>query len=124
MADKNKIKAFKRLRKKKRIHKKVLGTSERPRLAVYRSTKNIYVQLVDDTKNRVLTGVSTLSPDVKPKLTGVKNKIEAAKIVGEQIAEKAKSLKIKAVVFDRGGYLYHGRVKAVAEGAREKGLHF
>lgn len=124
MFDKNKFRNKTRARKKKRIHKKVMGTPERPRLVVYRSAKNIYAQLVDDTQNRTLGGASTLSESVRKKLAKADGKIGAAKLVGEHIAEKAKSLKIDTVVFDRGGYLYHGRVKAVAEGAREKGLNF
>jgi len=122
MADKNKVQNFKRLRRKKRIRKKVSGTSERPRLAVFRSSKNIYAQLIDDSQHKTLTSVSSLSPDLKDKLAKTKSKTEVAKIIGQGIAEKAKSLKIEVAVFDRGGYLYHGRVKAVAEGARENGL--
>lgn len=114
----------KRARKKRRIRKKVMGTPERPRLVVYRSARNIYAQLVDDTQNRALGGTSTLSEEVKKKLSKSGGKVDAAKVVGGHIAEKAKSMKIDAVVFDRGGYLYHGRVKAVADGAREKGLKF
>jgi large subunit ribosomal protein L18 len=124
MADKNKIKRMKRVRKKLRVRKKIMGTSERPRLAVFRSSKNIYAQLIDDIKNQTLAGVSTLSPDLKGELAQMKDKTTAAKLVGKTIAEKAKALKVKAVVFDRGGYLYHGRVKALAEGARENGLEF
>ncbi len=124
MSDKHKIKSFRRLRKKKRIHKVVSGTSERPRLAVFRSARNIYAQLVDDVTNRTLAGVSTLTPDLKAETAKVNGKIDAAKLVGKAIADKAKTLKIETVVFDRGGYLYHGRVKAVAEGARENGLKF
>ncbi len=124
MPDKNKIKSFRRLRKKKRIHKVVSGTSERPRLAVFRSASNIYAQLIDDVANRTLAGVSTLTPDLKGQVSKVKGKVDAAKLVGKAIADKAKALKVETVVFDRGGYLYHGRVKAVAEGARENGLKF
>lgn len=124
MQDKTRIRKFKRDKKKKRIRKKVLGTSKRPRLAVYRSAKNIYAQLIDDIENRTMATVSTLSSDLKDKTSKTKSKVEAAKVVGEGIAGKAKELKIKSVVFDRGGYLYHGRVKAVAEGAREGGLEF
>lgn len=115
---------FKRLRKKLRIRKKITGTPERPRLTVFRSAKNIYAQLVDDLHHKTLTGVSTLSPDIKKELEKSEGKIAAAKLVGKKIAEKANELKIKNVVFDRGGYLYHGRVKAVADAARESGLNF
>jgi large subunit ribosomal protein L18 len=124
MINKKKIKSVRRRRKKLHIRKKITGTSERPRLAVFRSAKNIYVQIIDDLNNRTLTSVSSLSPDLKPEVSKAKNKVEAAKLVGKGIAEKAKSMKIKKVVFDRGGYLYHGRVKAVADGARENGLEF
>ena len=124
MPDKNKVKNFRRLRKKKRIHKVVSGTSERPRLAVFRSASNIYAQLIDDVANRTLAGVSTLTPDLKGQVSKMKGKVDGAKLVGKAIADKAKALKVETVVFDRGGYLYHGRVKAVAEGARESGLKF
>ena len=124
MSDKNKIKTFRRLRKKKRIHKIVSGTSERPRLAVFRSARNIYAQLIDDVANRTLAGVSTLTPDLNAQVSKTKSKVDAAKLVGKAIADKAKALKVETVVFDRGGYLYHGRVKAIAEGARENGLKF
>ncbi len=124
MPDKNKVKNFRRLRKKKRIHKVVSGTSEKPRLAVFRSASNIYAQLIDDVANRTLAGVSTLTPDLKGQVSKMKGKVDGAKLVGKAIADKAKALKVETVVFDRGGYLYHGRVKAVAEGARENGLKF
>ena len=124
MSDKNKVKNFRRLRKKKRIHKIVSGTSERPRLAVFRSARNIYAQLIDDVDNRTLAGVSTLTPDLNAQVSKTKSKVDAAKLVGKAIADKAKALKVETVVFDRGGYLYHGRVRAIAEGARENGLKF
>ncbi len=124
MSDKNKVKNFRRLRKKKRIHKIVSGTSERPRLAVFRSARNIYAQLIDDVANRTLAGVSTLTPDLNGQVSKAKGKVDAAKLVGKAIADKAKALKVETVVFDRGGYLYHGRVKAIAEGARENGIKF
>ena len=124
MSDKNKVKNFRRLRKKKRIHKIVSGTSERPRLAVFRSARNIYAQLIDDVANRTLAGVSTLAPDLNAQVSKAKGKVDAAKLVGKAIDDKAKALKVETVVFDRGGYLYHGRVRAIAEGARENGLKF
>jgi large subunit ribosomal protein L18 len=124
MRDKNIIKAAKRIRKKAHIRKKISGTPEKPRLAVYRSAKNIYVQLVDDVHHRTLTSVSTLSPDLRKEASKVKTKTDAAKLVGKAIAEKAAKLKIENAVFDRGGYLYHGRVRALAEAAREGGLKF
>ncbi|MFQ5648355.1 MAG: 50S ribosomal protein L18 [bacterium] len=115
---------LRRRTRRRRIRKKIFGTSERPRLTVFRSARNIYAQLVDDVNNKTLAGVSTLSPDVSDNAKKAGSKTDAAKLVGRAIAAKAKSLKVKAVVFDRGGYLYHGRVRAVAEGARENGLKF
>jgi len=113
-----------RARRHMRIRKKVMGTAERPRLAVYRSLNHIYAQLVDDLAGRTILTVSSLDKEVVPKKTSGKGKIEAGKLVGKQIAAKAKEKGIEHVSFDRGGYLYHGRVKAVAEGAREGGLNF
>ena len=124
MADKNIVKQFNRQRRRKRIRKRISGTAERPRLVVFRSAKNIYVQIVDDTQNRTILGVSTLNPDLQAELSKAKTKIDAAKLVGKSVAEKAKAKKIDTVVFDRGSYLYHGRVRAVAEAARENGLKF
>ena len=115
---------FKRDRKRLRIRKRIMGTPERPRLAVFRSMRNIYAQLVDDLNHKTLTGVSTLNPDIKKALEKAEGKVNAAKLVGKKIAEKASELNIKKVVFDRGGYMYHGRVKAVADAARENGLTF
>lgn len=114
----------KRRLKHSSIRKKVLGTSERPRLVVYKSAKNIYAQLVNDAEQRTLTGVSSLSPNLRSEVAKVESKIQAAELVGKAIAEKAKELQIETVVFDRGGYLYHGRVKALADGARAGGLKF
>lgn len=112
-----------RLRKHDRVRKKIEGTSERPRLNVFRSLKNIYVQVIDDSTGTTLVAASTLDEAVKGKLEQSGNK-EAAKEVGKLIARKALDKGIKQVVFDRGGYLYHGRVKELAEGAREAGLDF
>lgn len=103
-----------------RVRNKIVGTAECPRLCVYRSNTNIYAQIIDDENG--ITLVSANSLDKELKLT--KNDIEAATKVGETIAKKAKKAGIKNVVFDRGGYLYHGRVKALAEAARENGLEF
>ena len=108
-----------RLRRHARVRSKVSGTSEAPRLNVFRSNDNIFVQIIDDTKGNTL--VSSSSVELKLKNGG---NIEGAKLVGKDIAEKAKKAKIKTVVFDRGGYLYHGRVKALADAARENGLEF
>lgn len=119
-----KSKQFARERRKKRIRKKIKGTPERPRLTVYRSLKHIYAQLVDDTTGRTITGVSSLTKGLREEIRRVKRKEEVSKIVGQAIAKKALELNIKKVVFDRNGFLYHGRVKALAEGAREGGLEF
>ena len=105
----------------RRVRKNISGTSEIPRLNVFRSNSNISVQIIDDVKGVTLASASSLDKSLK-----IKNgsNIEAAKIVGKDIAEKAKKIKINKVVFDRGGYLYHGRVKALADAARENGLEF
>lgn len=112
-----------REQRKKRIRRKIFGTSQRPRMTVYRSLKHCYVQLVDDTAGRTLLGYSTKSKELRGNLakTGT---VEAARLLGNLIAEKAIAQQITQVVFDRNGFLYHGRVKALAEGAREKGLQF
>ena len=112
-----------RLRRKKRIRKKLSGTAERPRLCVYKSLRNMYAQLVDDSTGRVITGVSTLTGEVKAGVTYGGN-AGSAKKVGEAMAKKALSLGIKEILFDRNGFKYHGRVRALAEGAREGGLIF
>jgi large subunit ribosomal protein L18 len=110
-------------RRHRRIRKRLHGTRERPRLCVYRSLKHIYAQLVDDDAGKVLTGCSTLTPALRERIAG-KKPVEASREVGKYLAEKAKALGIEKVCFDRAGYLYHGRVKALAEGAREGGLKF
>ncbi|OYV03529.1 50S ribosomal protein L18 [candidate division bacterium WOR-3 4484_18] len=111
-----------REKRHKRIRRKVSGTPERPRLCVFRSLKHIYVQMIDDTIGHTLVAASTLEIP-KEQLAG-KTKVEQAYMVGKLIAEKALKKGITKVVFDRGGYKYHGRVKALAEGAREGGLLF
>jgi large subunit ribosomal protein L18 len=103
---------------------KVVGTPERPRLVVYRSLRYIHAQLVDDTKNAILLGLMNKSSQVKSALKDAKTKTDAAKIIGKVLADEAKKKKIKRVVFDRNGYIYHGRIKALADGAREGGLEF
>ncbi len=113
-----------RLRAKIRIRKKIKGTPERPRLTVYRSLKHIYAQLVDDTNGRTIITASTLSKEIQDDLKNAKGKVERGKLVGTLIAKKAAEKNITTVVFDRNGYRYHGRVQAVAEGAREGGLKF
>lgn len=112
-----------RLRKHVRVRKKVNGTQERPRMNVFRSLKNIYVQIIDDTTGTTLVSASTLDTALKGKVASSGNK-EAAKEVGKLIASKAIDKGIKQVVFDRGGYIYHGRVKELADAAREAGLDF
>ena len=109
-----------RLHRHKRVRGKVSGTPERPRLNVFRSETNIYAQVIDDTTGKSLASASSLEKSFSCDGT----KTDAAKKVGELVAERAKAKGIEAVVFDRGGYLYHGRVKALAEGAREGGLQF
>jgi len=113
----------KRLIRHKRIRKKVFGTSDRPRLCVYKSLKYIYAQIIDDEKGHTLVAASSLEPEIKSRLSSTKS-IEAAEYVGKVIAERAKEKGITKVVFDRGGYPYHGRVKALAEAARQAGLEF
>ena len=110
-----------RKRRHVRVRKSVTGTAERPRLSVYRSTNHIYAQLIDDTKGVTLASASTLEKSVKAEIAG-KTKREAAKVVGKLAAERAKEKGIETVVFDRGGYLYTGRVQSLADGAREAGL--
>jgi large subunit ribosomal protein L18 len=109
---------------KLKIRNKIKGTPEKPRLVVFRSLNHIYAQLIDDTDHPTLASVSSLNKETAEKLNAAKGKVAKSKIVGNLIAEKAKSISIESVVFDRNGYLYHGRVKAVAEGAREGGLKF
>ena len=106
-----------------RVRKKISGTAERPRLCVYRSTNHIYAQVIDDVKGNTLCSASTMSKEVAAQIADV-TKTEASKIVGAAVAKKALELGIKQVVFDRGGYLYTGRVQALADGAREAGLEF
>lgn len=124
MADKNKIKQLARERRKRHLHKKIYGTTERPRLVVFRSNKEIYGQIVDDVKQETLAAASTRSKEISKEIAGAKSKVEKAKVAGKYLGELAKSKKIERVVFDRAGYLYHGRVKAFGDGAREGGLAF
>ena len=112
-----------RLKRKKRIRKNLVGTQERPRLSVFRSSKHIYAQVIDDTNGRTLVAASSMEKEVKehPKF---ENKVAVAGIVGKNIAQRAIEKGISKVVFDRNGFLYHGRVKAISDGARETGLDF
>ncbi|MEO0102336.1 MAG: 50S ribosomal protein L18 [candidate division WOR-3 bacterium] len=112
------------LRRHLRIRKKVKGTKERPRLLVKRSNKHIYAILMDDKSGKVISAVSSLTKEIREMKEDTKGNIVVAREVGKLLAKKARSLNISAIVFDSGGYKYHGRVKAVAEGAREGGLKF
>lgn len=117
--DKNKV----RLNRHKRVRRKISGTAERPRLCVYRSNKNTYAQIIDDVAGKTLVSASTLDADVKGEITHGGDKA-AAKAVGAAVAKKALDAGVSEVVFDRGGYIYTGRVKELAEAAREAGLKF
>ena len=124
MPDKQIKKRQTRARRRHRIRKKIAGTGDRPRLSVFRSLRHIQAQLIDDTTGRSLVGISSCSGDVRERLASLKDRCEQSKEVGRSLATKAREAGISQVVFDRGGYLYHGRVKALAEGAREGGLEF
>lgn len=113
-----------RLRRKKRVRKRVKGTQERPRLSVFRSSKHIYAQIIDDSKDGTLVDASSLSKEIRPEIMGKGGNKEGAGIVGQYIAKRALEKGIKKVIFDRNGFLYHGRVKALADAAREGGLEF
>ncbi|HOK34392.1 MAG TPA: 50S ribosomal protein L18 [Fervidobacterium sp.] len=113
-----------RLMRHKRLRKRISGTPERPRLSVYRSEKHIYAQIIDDTKGETLVAASTVEKELREKLNQKTWNVQAAKEVGKIIAERATAKGIKEIVFDRGGYKYHGRIKALADSARESGLKF
>jgi len=119
-----KLKERRRFRRKLRIRKKITGTAERPRLSVYRSLKHIYAQLIDDERGHTLVSASTLDGQIRPLVAGVRPKKAQAEIVGRILAERALAIGIRKVAFDRNGYKYHGRVKALAEAARQAGLEF
>jgi large subunit ribosomal protein L18 len=112
-----------RQNRKRRIRKRIFGTEQRPRLSVFRSAKHIYAQLVVDSTGSTILAASTLSPDIRAEI-GDLDKSDAAKKVGQWIGKKALEKNIQRVVFDRNGFLYHGRIKALADGARESGLEF
>jgi large subunit ribosomal protein L18 len=112
-----------RIRRHRRVRAKIAGTPERPRLNVYRSLTSIYAQVIDDVAGHTLVSASTIDRELRGQLEG-KSKTEAAKLVGELVARRAQAAGVKQVIFDRGGYRYHGRVKALADGAREAGLEF
>ena len=113
-----------RERAHQRVRMRVRGTAERPRLSIYKSVKYIYAQVIDDDRGHTLAQASSADPDIRQRLTGSASNKDAAKVVGEVVAERAKEKGIEKVVFDRGGYVYHGNVKTLADAAREKGLQF
>lgn len=119
-----KRKRYRRRRAHQRLRNRVHGTSERPRLAVFKSLKHIYAQVIDDTAGRTLAQASTRDEAIRSKLETPGKHVEAAKAVGTAVAERAKAQGVESVVFDRGGYIYHGKVKALADAAREQGLSF
>jgi large subunit ribosomal protein L18 len=121
MAEKSRSAA--RIRRHARVRKQIAGNAQRPRLNVFRSLSEIYVQVIDDQAGNTLVSASTIDHELRPQMKGL-NKTDAARLVGKAIAERAKSKGLKMVIFDRGGFRYTGRVKAVAEGAREGGLEF
>ncbi len=124
MADKNIKKNKRALRRKGRVRGKVSGTMERPRLTVARSLKNVFVQVIDDSKGVTLLSLATNSKSVQSDVSSAGNRTAAAKVIGKKVAELAKEKGIEQVVFDRNQFLYHGRIKALADGAREGGLKF
>ncbi|MGD2113675.1 MAG: 50S ribosomal protein L18 [Acidobacteriota bacterium] len=117
----------KRLRRKRahlRVRSKVRGDAERPRLAVFKSRRYIYAQVIDDLRGVTLASAASLEPSLRAQLEGSTGGKKAARLVGETVAERAKAQGLEKVVFDRGGYIYHGKVREVADGARDKGLEF
>lgn len=123
MAGKKNESRIARIRRHERVRKTVFGTSQRPRLNVFRSLNHIYAQVIDDTEGRTLLSASTVDVEIEPQLEGL-DKSAQARLVGQVLAKRALGQGIGQVVFDRGGYIYHGRVKALADGARESGLSF
>ena len=117
-------KAEARKRRKKRVRKKIKGTPEKPRLSVFKSSRHIYAQIIDDTVSRTLVDASSLSKEIRPQIKDKGGNREGAAIIGKFIAERASEKGIKKVVFDRNGFLYHGRIRLIAETAREHGLEF
>ncbi len=113
-----------RLKRKKRVRKKIEGQPDRPRLTVFKSARHIYAQIIDDSVRRTLITASTISKDLKSKTKGISGNIKGATLVGETIGKKGVKKGITEVVFDRNGFLFHGRVKALADAARENGLKF
>jgi large subunit ribosomal protein L18 len=124
LSKKQRGKVARRQRAHKRVRNRVAGTSERPRLAVFKSDRHIYAQLIDDQAGHTMAQASTLDAEVRGRIEGGTGNLAAAKAVGTVVAERAKAKGVERVVFDRGGYIYHGKVKAIAEAAREQGLQF
>jgi large subunit ribosomal protein L18 len=120
----NKSRQIQRAKVKQRIRKKIRGTSTMPRLVIYRSLHHIYAQIIDDSQSKTIIASSTLSPTLREEIKGIKGKKEVAKRIGMDIAKKAIGLNMNNVIFDRNGYIYHGVVKSLADGAREAGLKF
>jgi large subunit ribosomal protein L18 len=119
----NKSRSVARVRRHSRVRKNIAGTQERPRLNVFRSITDIYAQVIDDQSGHTLVAASSVDGELRPKMEGL-NKTEQAKLVGQTVADRAKSKGINTVVFDRGGFRYMGRIRALADGARENGLQF
>ncbi|MFY8001221.1 MAG: 50S ribosomal protein L18 [Candidatus Kapaibacteriota bacterium] len=113
-----------RERRKKSVRRKIQGTSERPRLSVYRSLSHFYAQVIDDAKMHTVVAASSADKELKDLVASATSKTDVSKMVGELLAKRATAAGVKSVVFDRNGYIYHGRVKAFADAAREAGLHF
>jgi len=124
VTDKNKEKILSWERRKKRVRKRVLGTPQRPRLSVHRSLRQIYAQAIDDQAQRTILSLSTISPELSRKVKELSGKTTKAKLLGQVLAQLLREKGIEKVVFDRRGYKYHGRVRALADGAREGGLKF
>jgi large subunit ribosomal protein L18 len=124
MAEKWVIRRENEFRRQRRVRKRVIGTGERPRLSVFRSINHIYAQIVDDEAGHTLVSCSSLDKDMADKVKSAKTKSDISKLVGESLAQRAKERGVEQVVFDRNRYRYHGRVKALADGAREGGLQF
>ncbi len=118
------VRRLMRLRRHRRIRKRVKGAAERPRLAVFRSLRHLYVQVIDDVAARTIVSISTVDKGAREQLAGTESRMERSKLLGKMLAERAKEKGVQQVAFDRGGYLYHGHIKALAEGAREGGLEF
>lgn len=119
-----KDKKVNRLKRKRGVRKKIWGSPERPRLTVFKTARHMYAQIIDDSKAITLLSASTISKDIRPKAKGIGGNIKGAKLIGEILGKQGKEKGIEEVVFDRNGFLYHGRIKALAEAARENGLRF